>query len=304
MGLFYWYDSIILKLLVRKMYLFGVFLLVVIAYFMFFKKKPINGRPSSKAVETKRVKEDNGKQGAINFDNPIPIGYQIFAKNIPVAGMSYRKNDVINFSRTQNQELTIKRELNNQHDKNAIQLIGISGSNQYIIGYLPKELSEQIISTGLFDSIKVRLTRIYIGREDFIEVHYQIIGPKADKKQFDDFVNNKPADSSQKEYFKFFGLTSPKGMTAGHAEQTIKEHKKTSTDEEQGEWFGYTSIFEEFDDADFRETYELKKVSKTILLEVLNQLKQENKTYSYLGDNIDEVVERVIQLKPELERKM
>lgn len=285
------------------MYLVGILVLAVVVYFLFFKKKEDANQQPQQPKSSSKPSASGSKQGATTLDNPIPPGYQIFAQSLPVAGMEYRKSDAIKFARANNQEMILEREPNNQHDKNAIKLIGISGSNKYFIGYLPKEVSEQIVATGLFDSVKARLTRIYVGKDDFLEFHYQIVGPKAEKKKFDDFLNNQPADSEQKEYFKFFGLPIPKGMTAGQADQTIKEHKKASSDEEQGEWFGYTSIFEEFDDADFRETYELKKVSKTVLLEALNQLKQEGKTYSHLGDNIQEVVDRVIKNKPELERK-
>lgn len=262
------------------MYLFGVLVLVFVGYFLFFNKKATIEQGSRKPVVSRKVQDS--KQGATTFDSPIPTGYQIFAKNLPVAGMAYRKSDAIKFSRANNQELSLEREPNNQHDPNAIKLIGISGSNKFFIGYLPKELSEQIVDTGLFDNLRARLTRIYVGKDDFLEFHYQIVGPKVEKKKFDDFLNNQPANSEQKEYFKFFGLPIPKGMTAGQAEQAIKEHKKISSDDEKDEWFGYISIFEEFDDADFRETYELRKVGKKVLLEVLNQLKQEGKTYSYL----------------------
>lgn len=220
-----------------------------------------------------------------------------------MAGLEYQKSTAIKFAQASNQELTLEQEPNNPHDKNAIKLIGISGLNKFFIGYLPKELSEQIVATGLFDSVKARLVRIYVGKEDFLEFHYQIIGPKVEKKKFDDFLNNQPADAEQKAYLKFFALPIPKGMTSGQAEEVIREHKKASSDDEQGEWFGYSSVLEEFDDADFRETYELKKVPKTVLLEVMSQLKQEGKSYSHLSDNIDEVVARIIKTKPELERK-
>lgn len=115
-------------------------------------------------------------------------------------------------------------------------------------------------------------------------------------------MNNQPADSSQKDYFKFFALPIPKGLTAGQAEQAISEHRKASKPEEQDEWNGYANILEEFDDKDFRDGYDLKKVSKAVLMEAISQLKQEGKNYKYLSGNIDEVAEKIIELKPDLEK--
>ena len=237
-----------------------------------------------------------------NFLPPIPKGYQIYADALPIAGLQYRKDEALKFAKSSNQELSFEREPTNEHDPNAIKLIGLSSSTKYFLGYLPKELSEQIATTGLTESVKARLVRIYVGSDDYLDIQYQVIGPKADKKRFDEFLSNQPVDASQKEYLKFFGLPIPKGMTSGQAEQTIAEHRKSSKPEEQEEWDGYDSIFNEFDDPDFRETYDLKKVGKTVLLDALAQLKQQGKSYKHLANNIDEVVEKVIELKPDLEK--
>lgn len=206
------------------MELLGLVAVLVILYFVFFKRKRGSGVSNKPVVR----RAQGSKQGAVAFENPIPKGFQIFAGNLPVAGMQYRKDEAIQFAQSSNQELTIEREPNNPHDPNAIRLIGLSDTNKYFIGYLPKELSEQIVGTGLFDSLKARLTRIYIGTDDYLDFHYQIIGPKTEKKRFDEFLDKQPVDTSQKEYFKFFGLPVPKGMTSGQAEQTIKEHQRTS----------------------------------------------------------------------------
>lgn len=136
-----------------------------------------------------------------------------------------------------------------------------------------------------------------------MDIQYQVIGPKSSKKQFDDFLNSQPADSLQKEYFKFFGLPIPRGLTTAQADQVISEHTKKSPAEEVSEWEAYKSIVDEFEDKDFRESYELKKVSRAILQDAIKQLKMEGKTYQYLESNIDELVEKILLLKPELERQ-
>lgn len=285
------------------MYLIGFLVLLGIAYFYFASKKKT---PSSNlnSLQTIQNKSSAGsKQGATSFDSPIPKDCQIFAKHIPVAGLEYRKAEALKFAKSSNQILILQKDSSNEHDSNAIKLIGISGSTNYFIGYLPKELSAQITGTGLFDSLTVRLVRIFIGNDDFLDIHYQIIGPKVEKKKFDDFLSNQPVDSEQKEYLKFFNLPSSKGLTFGQAKQTIEDHKKNATDEVLDEWNGYNNIFEEFEDKEFRETYDLKRVSRTVILEAINQLKAQGKTYSYLSDNIEEIVEKIIEIKPDLEKK-
>lgn len=292
------------------MYVVVGLILIAVVYFYFSSKKKTTA-PPSKIQSSVKVQFSANNQSSSesqgsgkSFLPPMPTGYQIFAKNLPVAGIQHRKNEAMKFARSSNQELSLQREPSNEFDPNAIKLIGLSGSSNYFIGYLPKELSSQIIGTGMFENVKARLGRIYISNNDFLDIQYQVIGPKADKKKFDEFLSNQPADSSQKDYFKFFALPSPKSLTAGQAEQAISEHRKASKPEEQDEWDGYINILEEFDDKDFRENYDLKKVSKAVLLEAINQLKAQGKTYKYLSGNIEEVAEKIIELNPELEKQV
>ncbi|NMM10842.1 MAG: hypothetical protein HHJ16_11295 [Polaromonas sp.] len=274
-------------------------LILIAVFYFYFSNKKKTTTPISKN------KSSNDSQGSgKSFLPPMPSGYQIFAKNLPVAGIQHRKEEALKFAKSSNPVLSLERELHNKFDSNAIKLIGLSGSTQYFIGYLPKEISAQIIGTGMYENVKARLGRIYISNNDFLDIQYQVIGPKADKKQFNEFLSNQLADSSQKDYFKFFSLPIPNGLTAGQAEQAISEHQKSSKNEELEEWEGYTKILEEFDDQDFRDGYYLKKVSKTILMEAISQLKAQGKTYKYLSDNIDEVAERIIELKPDLKKQI
>lgn len=292
------------------MYVVGGLILIAVAYFYFTSKKKTTAPPSKNQNSVKVQFSTNNQSSSESqgsgksFLPPMPTGYQIFVKNIPVAGIQHRKDEAMKFARSINQKLTLQREPNNEFDKSAIKLIGLSGSTQFFIGYLPKQLSAQIIGTGMFESVKARLGRIYISSNDYLDIQYHVIGPKVDKKKFDEFLSNQPADLSHKDYFKFFALPIPKGLTAGQAEQAISEHMKASKPEEQEEWNGYKTLIEEFDDKDFRENYDLKKVSKAVLIEAINQLKATGKTYKYLSDNIEEVAEKIIELKPELEKKI
>ncbi len=171
-----------------------ILILICVAYYYFSSKnktasKNLNSLKVQNSEESQRSSDSKGSEKS--FLPPIPNGYQIFSKNIPVAGISYHRDDAIRFARSSNQELSLQREPSNAYDKNAIKLIGLSGLNQYFIGYLPKELSAQIIGTEMFELVKARLGRIYINNNEFIDIQYQILGPKEDKKKFDDFLRKK-----------------------------------------------------------------------------------------------------------------
>lgn len=219
------------------------------------------------------------------------------------AGIKYRKEDASLFIRGSRQILELEREPNNPKDKNAIKLIGVTPTARYFVGYVPKEISNALVKTDLLEKVEPRLDRTYHGVKDFVEIRFQIIGLKEYKKLFDAFLKKQPADADQKMYFKFFDLAIPAGLTKEQAKKTINEHQEQLRAQNSlllEEYYVYLDILEEFDDKEFRLSYEIKKTSRDILNEALNQLKQEGNTYA--GLDIQDVVDRVIKLRPELER--
>lgn len=109
---------------------------------------------------------------------------------------------------------------------------------------------------------------------------------------------NRPATPLQKEYYRYFGLPIPKGLTASEAEETTATHELT--DEQDDEWFSYSEIMEEMQDKDFRESYDLKKPSITLI-------RQAVKLRTGQGDKItelsaDDLVDTLLELKPDLEK--
>jgi len=277
-----------INILETNMFLIALLVLALLTY-MFFS--------------TYKSKKQSSKKSQ-SFLPPIPKDHQIYS-SVLVAGVSFRKNDALQFINGADQTLELERETDNSQDKNAIKVIGVTSISRYFLGYVPKEISEQIVKTGMFDKIKPRLARTYQGNDDYIEIQFQIIGLKATKRDFDSLINNQPADIYQKDFFKFFELAIPSGLTKGQATALIKEHTKKLKNEDAlllQEYDNYAEILEEFNDSDFREIYGIKKPSRTILNHVLSQLKQEGKTYNYLASNIQIVVDKVINIKPELKR--
>jgi hypothetical protein len=139
---------------------------------------------NSSSIEGKSAQRSSQ---AVRFLPPIPKGFQIYVANPSVAGISYRKQAALNFANSSNQRLRLEREPDNAHDPNAIKIIGVSQAGEFLIGYVPREIAEQIADLDLFDCIQPRLARIYIGRSDFLDIQYQLIGPKSKKPVFDAF---------------------------------------------------------------------------------------------------------------------
>ena len=120
----------------------------------------------------------------------------------------------------------------------------------------------------MLDKVTPRLARMFQGSQDYFEVQFQIIGLKELKKDFDAFLKNQPADSSQKDYYKFFNLPVPKGLTSGVELKQIAEHRVKLEIEDKSkldEYSSYIEILKEFDDCDFKESYDINKPSRTVL---------------------------------------
>ena len=279
--------------------------IVIVGLIIYYFYSQSTSSNSNKSNNSKSDYYNSSPKIALSFLPPIPKDYQIYVSNMTVAGISFRKNDALRFMKATEQTLELERELNNPHDRNAIKVIGVIPSNRYFLGYVPKGVSEQVISTGMLDKVAPRLARAFQGNQDYFEIQFQIIGLKVLKKDFDAFFENQPAEVSHKDYYKFFNLPIPKGLTTGVALQQIAEHRAKLEIEDKAqlqEFDAYNDILDEFDDNDFRETYEVKKPSRAVLNDALSQLKAGGKTYDYLSSNMDEVVDRIIKIRPDLER--
>lgn len=115
----------------------------------------------------------------------------------------------------------------------------------------------------------------------------------------------RPADAMQKECLRFYGLSIPKGLTYPDAEGLISRHEVTLGREESpllDDWENYRRILEELADRETCEEYGLKKPSAAVIRTAVEVLRSEGKTMEALADDLDVLAERIIRLKPELER--
>lgn len=121
-------------------------------------------------------------------EQEIPEGFQIFEDRLEVAGVSFRKSDAASFATSKNGWLELEREHGNKHDKNALKVIGCSkgffGTKRRFIGYVPKDVAKKIVEGGFWGRIRLRLLKTYVSDGGFIEILFQILGPKGQKHQF------------------------------------------------------------------------------------------------------------------------
>ena len=116
---------------------------------------------------------------------------------------------------------------------------------------------------------------------------------------------NRPPTPLQKEFCKFFGLKLEKGATAPDVDKLIADHEEKLLEEEDprlDEWEALSDILDELSDKDMRDDYEIKKPSMTLIKKALEELSKEGTTYQDAADDVQLVVDKLIELKPDLER--
>lgn len=118
----------------------------------------------------------------------IPEGFQIFEERLEVAGIAYRKAEATRFIRGKNLWLELEREPSNKHDKNAIKVIGCSkgffGTKRFFLGYVPQQVASAIVEGGFWGKVVPRLLKTYLSDRGFVEVLFQILGPKGQKYEY------------------------------------------------------------------------------------------------------------------------
>ena len=121
-------------------------------------------------------------------EQDIPEGFQIFEERLEVAGVGFRKEDAAAFASAKDGWLELQRDHGNQYDRNAIKVMGCNkgafGIKRHFIGYVPKEVSKLIVEARTLDQIRPRLLKTFVGDRGFVEILFQILGPKGKKYEF------------------------------------------------------------------------------------------------------------------------
>lgn len=134
----------------------------------------------------------------------------------------------------------------------------------------------------------------------------------------------RPANTLQKEFYRFFSLKTPAGLTFSEAKTFIDEFERDNdgdfeyhledikTDEQiesfkrnqllLEDWRNFEEIVLEFEDSEFRDSYEIKKPTISLMRKAIAELKKENVTMEDASSDIELVVEKLLQIKPELSK--
>ena len=130
-------------------------------------------------------------------DQPIPAGYRLFADRLEVAGITHHRTDAEKFIRSERKWLEFRRELGNPHDPNAIEIMGCTqglfGVRRRPLGYIPRETAKAMVDANVDGIIRPRLLKTYISPSGFLEILFQIIGPK---ESFDAPIVPEPKDGA------------------------------------------------------------------------------------------------------------
>lgn len=119
----------------------------------------------------------------------------------------------------------------------------------------------------------------------------------SDPEKYDQW-KNRPATQIQKEYYRYFRLPVPKGLTAAEAEKTMSSHELT--DDQDEEWSSYEYIVEEFQDKEFREDYEIKKPSIAVIRQAIAQHTSQGEKLTDISP--DDLVDTILTIKPDLQK--
>ncbi len=120
-----------------------------------------------------------------------------------------------------------------------------------------------------------------------------------------DAWQGRPASTMQKEFYKYFNLKIPKGLTYEDASSFITEYRNKLQDEDEkimNDWDAYEDIYLEINEPYNREDYLIKKVSLSIYRDAIEELRIEGKRPSDLEDNPEIIVDKIIQIRPDIRK--
>jgi len=120
---------------------------------------------------------------------------------------------------------------------------------------------------------------------------------------------NKNATKRQKEIYKFFGIEIPKALRSEDAEKVIQNLM-----ENEEKWERWEQYEDEVDErqsrledlhesiADYRDLYDCKKISKSLLEQIIQELEASGLTFEQLESEVDyeTIYKKALELKPDL----
>ncbi|MEM7706697.1 MAG: hypothetical protein AAF358_14150 [Pseudomonadota bacterium] len=134
----------------------------------------------------------------------------------------------------------------------------------------------------------------------------QLIGEIFADPQNKEKWENRPASPIEREFFRFFGLIAPKGLSTKQAKELISAHlddESLAYEERlnrENDWDNYASMYEELTDLEFRRDEEIKKVGITVYREAVDELKRKGESVSEM--DMYDVLDRIREKKPDIDK--
>lgn len=137
-----------------------------------------------------------------------------------------------------------------------------------------------------------------VGKDAAARAVEALMNDEAHKKAWAD----RPLSVELKEFFRFAKLKVPSEMGYEAAEALkIETLKSWHTSPKHTDWVDYERLLEELYDPDARESWGIKKPPITLVRSCIAELLEQGSTYSSLADEPDELIERMLEKKPDLE---
>jgi hypothetical protein len=226
-----------------------------------------------------------------NIDQRLPPDYSIFIKNSQITGISYRREDVIKFIHSEGLCLALELEPSNTMDINAIKLIGKTDGADYLLGYIARGYAQQIADSGMFQQLLPRLMRVYQGKDDYVDITFQILGPKDLKEKFGLF---KPIPQPSEEHLEFLSFLNIEIPDDASLEDVI-EIIGANSDSGISLFNQYSSMMEELCSSEFCETYGLEGIERQSILDLINKMISEGKAFKDVIQSDEEIFERLVE---------
>lgn len=134
------------------------------------------GKPSSPAGSSSATKSNDTKP-------PIPSGHQIFLKGLTVTGAGRHKDAVQRLAAAATPSLFWKKT----EDGGAISILGSVDGQEFSVGSVDKKTASKLAAWTGFDELNVRFEKAGFPQNK-VELKYQVTGPKAQKKAFEEHV--------------------------------------------------------------------------------------------------------------------
>lgn len=119
---------------------------------------------------------------------PIPDGHVLYFDRLDLSIHPSNKPACAEFCRGRDQELRIEPEPTNAYDPNALRIWGAwgGGRHQKAIGYVDRQTAGRLAAAKAAHLVRPRLLKTYLGTDNYVEISYQITGPK---DQYADFLS-------------------------------------------------------------------------------------------------------------------